>query len=98
MGLRIGHLNICSLPNKISELKVLIHRFSPHILGISETKIRFEEIEQETKITHDTLCVTGYSLFRRDQRDYSKSLHTGMAVYVHNSIIKHIKRRTDLET
>ena len=98
MGLRIGHLNICSLPNKMSELKVLIHKFSPHILGISETKIKFENIEQETKITHDTLCVTGYSLLRRDQRDYSKSLHTGMAVYVHNSIIKYIKRRADLET
>ena len=98
MGLRVGHLNICSLPNKISELKVLFHKFSPHILGISETKIKFEKTEQETKITHETLCVSGYSLFRRDQRDYSKSLHTGMAVYVHNSIIKQIKRRADLET
>ena len=59
MGLCIGHLNICSLPNKISELKVLIHNFSPHILGTSETKIKFENIERESKIAHDTLCVNG---------------------------------------
>ena len=96
-GLRIGHLNICSLPNKIPELKVFISQQSPHILGISETKIELEETEQETKITSETLYIPGYTLIRRDL-DRSVPLHTGIAVYIHNSIIKHVKRRIDLET
>ena len=82
-GLRIGHLNICSLPNKIPELKVFISQQNPHILGISETKIELEEIEQENKITSETLFIPGYTLLRRDL-DRSKPLHTGIAVYIHN--------------
>ena len=94
-GLRIGHLNICSLPNKIADLKVFMDKHIPHILGISETKIKHEETEQENKITNETLLIPGYQLLRRD---CSAPLHTGIAIYVHNTIIKYIKRREDLET
>ena len=94
-GLRIGHLNICSLPNKIVDLKVFLNEHLPHILGISETKIKFEKTERENKITNDTLLIPGYHLLRRD---CSAPLQTGIAIYVHNTIIKYVKRRNDLET
>ena len=93
-GLRIGHLNICSLSNKVSELKVLIKQHSPHIIGISESRIHFEKSEKENKVTEETLSIPGYFLFRRD---ISEVLHTGLAIYVHESVSKFIKRRLDLE-
>ena len=94
-GLRIGHLNICSLPNKIVDLKVFLDQHLPHILGISETKIKLEKNERDNKITNDTLQIPGYHLLRRD---CSAPLETGIAIYVHNTIIKYVKRRNDIET
>ena len=67
----------------------------PHILGISETKLKFEKTERENKITNDTLQIPGYHLLRRD---CSAPLQTGIAIYVHSTIIKYVKRRNDLET
>ena len=94
-GLRVGHINICSLPNKVADLKVFLNKYVPHILGISETKIKFENTERENKITNDTLQIPGYHLLRRD---CSAPLQTGIAIYVHNTIIKYVKRRNDIET
>ena len=94
-GLRIGHLNVCSLPNKIPDLRVYFSQYSPHIFGISETKIKFEINEEENKITNETLQIPGYTLLRRD---HSMPLHTGLAVYINDAITKYVKRRADLET
>ena len=95
-GLCVGHLNIYHLPNKVSDLKVLLNKISPHIFGISETKIKHEPNEEENKISSDMISINNYVVapFRRD---IQRQLHTGLAVYVHESISKFVKRRHDLE-
>ena len=93
-GLCIGHLNVYHLPNKVADVSVLINQQSPHILGISETRIAADKIDGCDKISDDFLGIQNYSIFRRD---YSQHGHNGLAAYVHNSILKYTKRRLDLE-
>ena len=39
-GIKIFHLIIRSLSNKVSEVKYIIKQHSPHILGISECELK----------------------------------------------------------
>ena len=93
-GLCIGHLNVYHLQNKVADVSVLINKQSPHILGISETRIAADKIDGCDKISDDFLAIQNYSIFRRD---HSQHGHNGLAAYVHNSILKYTKRRFDLE-
>ena len=94
-GLVIGHLNVYHLPNKVSDVSVLINQQSPHIFGLSETRIAAEKSNDYSIISDDFLSIQNYSIFRRD---HSQHGHNGLATYVHHSILKYTKRRTDLET
>ena len=51
------HLNIRSLANKVSELKVLVKEHSPHIFGISECEIR----KVGGKFNEEKLKIPGYT-------------------------------------
>lgn len=87
--LSIGHLNINSLPKKVLDLNVFLKdSCACHIFGITESRLH-------QCIGDKTLHIPNYSIVRRDAKNLG---HTGVAVYIHDSI-KHItKRRVDLES
>ena len=73
------HVNIRSLYNKMSEVKNLILREKPHILGISEAELR--------KSNHcvDSLKVPGYDLLLpKSWETYGKAR---LVVYVKKSLV-----------
>lgn len=84
-GIRIGHTNVYHLYNKQADICRLLNQ-PPyiHILGISETRLNSQKPN-----------VPQYSFLRRDAD--GAPLHTGMGIFVHNSIKQHVKRRKDLE-
>ena len=91
-GLRIGAINVCSMPNKLDDVSVLLHNNDKHIhvLGISESRL--------TKVIPDEqFSMNNYTLLRSDV--VSNSVHrmarVGLAVYIHHDIS--FKRRSDLE-
>ena len=87
-GLRVGHLNIYHLANKVSDLGVFLNQRTPfHVFGVSESRLK-------PIVSDGTLSIPNFSLFRRDA---SCPLHTGLAVSVHDSVRHCVRRRTDLE-
>ena len=86
-GLRIGHLNICHLINKIDDIaNILYNRAHPfHVFGI--TKSHLSDL-----IPDSELNISGYSLIRRDA---NVKLENGIIVYVSNSL--HYYRKHELE-
>ena len=53
------HLNIRSLPNKISEVKNIVLEHKPHILGLSECELRMVQ----NKYDENKLKIPGYKIF-----------------------------------
>ena len=89
-GLRIGALNICSLPNKLDDLAVLLNNNGKnlHILGISEsrcTKKQELQVRMENYRAEHSFASSNKNSINR----------VGLVVYTHNSI--DYKRQTDLE-
>jgi hypothetical protein len=84
IDLQIGHINIYHLFNKIHDVSLLLNQ-TPlvDILGISETRL-----------TSHSPKLPNYTFLRRDANFPG---HTGMGVFIHNNILSHVKRRTDLE-
>lgn len=62
-GLKIAHINICSLRNKLSELTDILQPNNLHILGVSETHV-------DSTFDDATLMIDGYSIFRNDRNIY----------------------------
>ena len=89
-GLRIGALNICSLPNKLDDLAVLLHNNGNnlHILGISESRCTKK---QEDQVKMDNYR-TEHSFATSDKKSVNR---VGLVVYTHDSI--DYERRADLE-
>lgn len=86
----IGHINVNSLPNKVSEIQLLLEKHGQlQILGITETRL------QDNKHNNDIVSIPDYVFIRRDA---NFKLHTGIGVYIHNCISQFVKRRHDLET
>ena len=87
--LGIGYLNIYHLYNKIHEINIQLNRskYTTHILGLSETKLH-------ENITDEDINIPNYTLIRKDK---TKQYEHGLIAYVHSSISKSIKRRSDLE-
>ena len=54
-GLRIYHLNIHSLHNKLDELRLLCNEYKPYILLLNETWL-------DENISDDELHLTSYSI------------------------------------
>ena len=88
--LTINYLNVYHLFNKVHEINVELTKKSQtiHILGLSETRL-------DDKIDDSNVEIQNYVLLRRDKQIEG---HTGLAVYIHNSILQFTRRRHDLES
>ena len=62
-GLKIAHVNICSLRNKVQDIDNLLTTDKIHILAISETHL-------DNTFDDATVEIQGYSIYRKD-RDIS---------------------------
>ncbi len=56
-GIRIAHLNICSLRNKIQDISEIILEQDLHIMAISETHL-------DPSINNALLNIDGYNIYR----------------------------------
>lgn len=74
-GLKIAHLNICSLRNKIQDITGILENNNLHILAISETHL-------DVTIEDFLLHVNGYLLYRCDRNINGG----GVAFYVQDQI------------
>lgn len=83
-GLKIAHLNICSLKNKVHELSSILSDNSLHIIGISETHLDNETEDCEINIL-------GYNIFRNDRNTFGG----GVAFYIQEQLP--VKLRKDLD-
>ena len=86
-GLKLYHLNICSLYSKIDEIRSIYIKYNSSqvsLLGFSETHLC-------GKIDNGKINIPGYQLFHNDRDSRSGG---GVAVYVYESI--RCLQRTDL--
>ena len=84
----LGHINVNSLSKKTTDIQLLLEKHGHlQILGITETRLKSKH---DTKTPH----IPHYTFIRKDAR---KKLHTGIGVYVHESLSPFVKRRKDLE-
>ena len=72
---RIYHLNICSLCNKVDELRLFCERHKPHILTLNETWLG-------ASFDNDELLMPGYGIFRNDRNKFGGR----MAIYVDENL------------
>ena len=100
--IKIGHLNVFHLTNKIPDVCNLLNTSTrTHIFGICETKIHASTTnpndynDDDDKHFSDLLHIPNYD--KPFCRHIKEKLHTGLAVYVHNSIRNIVVRRKDLE-
>ena len=89
--LTIGHLNICSLRNKVADLQTFfshsnIHKNRYDIFGISESRLH-------EQIPENILQIQDYHLFRKDATSAGE---TGLAVYVKDTLKQSVIFRKDL--
>ena len=59
-GLKVAHINVCSLRNKIDQISHILCDLNLDILGLSETRLNSE-------ITDDELYIDGYIFIRNDR-------------------------------
>lgn len=83
-GLKVAHLNICSLRNKITDIEELLTSNSVHILAISETHL-------DETFSNAAMSISGFNMYRRDRNCHGG----GVAFYVQDHIP--VKVREDLE-
>ena len=62
-GLKILHLNINGLLNKLDHMKILTQEIKFDILCLNETKL-------DARINDDDICITGYISYRRDRNRF----------------------------
>ena len=70
-GLRLFHLNICSIRNKLDELRLFCDEHKPHVLSLNETWLNNSILDSE-------LAIPGYNIIRQDRDRFGE----GLAVYV----------------
>ena len=89
-GLRIGHLNVCHLFYKVADVSLLLKQSSrlTHLFGISKTRL-------DSRTDNNSVTIPNYCVMRRDS---SQTLHTCIALFVHQSVAMVTRRRTDLES
>lgn len=82
-GLRIAHVNIRSLINKVDHLNVFLKNNDIHVLGISESWL-------SENIDDSEIHIDGYNSFRLDRQTTNDS-HGGVLCYVKENLsCKHI--------
>ena len=82
-GLRIAHINICSIRNKLTEISHILFSKSLHILAVSETHL-------DSTFEDASLMIHGYNIFRNDRNAYGG----GVACYIQSHLP--VKVRQDL--
>ena len=89
-GLRVGHLNVYHLLNKVQDISSFLNNEHSciHLLGLSETRLDY-------CMSDESIAIPQYLTFRRDA---IKQGETGLAIYIHSSIQSITTRRTDLES
>ena len=70
-GLRLFHLNICSLRNKVDELRLFCETHKPHVLSINETWL-------DESFSDEEIWLPGFNLLRKDRNCHGG----GLAVYI----------------
>ena len=90
-GMTIGNLNVCHLRNKIGDVNVLLknHPDKVHLFGINESRL-------DSDIDDSLIHINNYSFVRKDAKQIKG--HTGLVIYIHDSIRHFVRRRDDLET
>ena len=88
-GLRIGHINVYHLYNKVQDVCMLLTK-SPciHLLEPSETRLN-------SCVDNESLSIPNYTFFPRDAAHRGQ---TGIGLYVYKSIAHITKRWADLES
>ena len=86
-GLKIGHLNICSLPKHMDELKILLYDNPFHIMCLNETWLNSSWTDSE-------LQTEGYNLIRNYRPD--SQCGGGTAIYFSTELTG--RHRPDLST
>ena len=74
-GLRICHLNVRSLVNKIDEMQVFCETHRPHVLSLNKTWL-------DSSISDSEIQLPGYSLVRRDKA----RRNGGVLIYVSSNL------------
>ena len=59
-GLRLFHLNISSIKNKLDELRLFCDEHKPHVLSLNETWL-------DNSILDSELAIPGYNIIRQDR-------------------------------
>ena len=90
-SLRLGHININHLLNKVTDLHVFLQKAKPlfDIFGVTESRLTANKA-----IPDQWIDIPGYHVHRRDT---GKRGETGVAVYVRNCLVDNVVRRKDLE-
>ena len=83
-GLKLAHINVCSLLPKLDEIRFLILSLDLDVLCISETWLH-------EQIPNHEIIIDGYDVIRKDRLDKRGG---GVCMYVKNSIL--VKDRCEL--
>ena len=92
-GLRVGHLNINSVINKLADVSSILYNQGKHfhIFGLSESRL-------SAHISDSEISIPGYNIIRKDADGQNK---TGLLIYISQCItyklISNLDAR-DLET
>ena len=80
-GLKMGHLNVCSLRNKKDQVEQLLLDSDLDIIGLSETNLDAHCLSASYEIN-------GFTLLRQDRGDHSVRMSGGgLALYVRHGLI-----------
>lgn len=72
-GLKVAHINICSLRNKLIHISNLLSESNIHVLAISETHL-------ESIFENSALSIQGYNIYVKD----INANGGGVAIYIQN--------------
>ena len=74
-GLHFLHINVNSLISKIDELRDIVSKTKPAILGITESKL-------DSSVNDQEVCISGYNILRSDRNRNGG----GVACYIRNDL------------
>lgn len=80
-GLKVAHINICSLRNKLIDITNILSQGNIYILAISETHL-------DSTFDNSAVSIHGYSIYRKDRNEYGG----GVAIYIQDHIPANIRR------
>ena len=76
-GLKIGHINVNGLKQKLSEISLLLNTVKLDLLAISETHLT-------SSVSNDQINIDGYNMVRSDRYDGRRG--GGTLIYYHERL------------